>query len=50
MRYLIISALALSACGGTGDPTGVTGRMNLQYRVGEELMIDYNDNRQRCVE
>jgi hypothetical protein len=51
MNYMpVVAALALSACGGVGDPTGVTGRMNLQYRVGEELMTDCNDNGQRCVE
>lgn len=50
MRFAIMSVLALSACGGVGDPTGANGRLNLQYKVGEELMNDCNVNGERCVE
>ena len=50
MRYLILAALTLSACGGVGDPTGANARLNLQYQVGEELMNDCNQRGQRCAE
>lgn len=50
MRYPALFALALSACGGVGDPTGAVSRLNLEYQVGEELMNDCNNNGQRCPE
>lgn len=44
---LICSFVLLSACQMTND---AADRMNLEYRVGEDLMNDCNQNGQRCLE
>lgn len=48
MKLVLIAAFAaLSACQMTTD---AASRMNLEYQVGEQLMIDCNQRGQNCAE
>lgn len=50
MRYTLIALMPLCACVAGTDPTGSVGRLTLEYQVGEELMNDCTQQKERCLE